>query len=98
MQDAADRQDFESAAVFRDRLDALCTCLNGSRSNQAHSARDITAWPWMNGANIQCLSRGTQIGDRRSLTFVNVAEADAHEVIRAFHRRVLRGMSAVPGN
>ncbi len=100
MQDAADRQDFESAAVFRDRLDALCHVLERQQiESSSLGSADITGMAldeW--GANIQVfITRDGRLADRRSLTFVNVAEADAHEVFERFIAEYYGGMSAVPG-
>jgi excinuclease ABC subunit C len=87
MQEAAGRQDFETAAVLRDRLEALRHVLERQRiESNALGSADITGLAvddW--GANIQVfITRDGKLTDRRSLTLVNVAGADADEVFARF--------------
>jgi len=87
MQEAATRQDFEGAAVFRDRLGALTHVLERQRiESEALGSVDITGLAmdgW--GANVQVfVTRDGKLGDRRSLTLVNVEGADAQEVFEHF--------------
>ena len=87
MQEAAARQDFETAAVFRDRLDALRHVLERQKIESASlGSADITGMAlddW--GANVQVfITRDGKLADRRSLTFVNVAGSEAEEVFERF--------------
>jgi len=87
MREAAGRQDFESAAAFRDRLEALRHVLERQQiESSTLGSADITGMAlddW--GANIQVfITRDGKLADRRSLTFVNVAAADAGEVFERF--------------
>lgn len=87
MQQAAAKQDFESAAVFRDRLDALRHVLERQQIESAGlGSADITGMAvddW--GANVQVfITRDGKLADRRSLTFVNVAGAEGEEVFERF--------------
>lgn len=87
MKEAAARQDFESAAAFRDRLEALKHVLERQQiESSALGSADVTglaADEW--GANVQVfITRDGKVADRRSLTFVNVAGADAEEVFERF--------------
>ena len=87
MREAAGRQDFESAAAFRDRLEALRHVLERQQiESSALGSADITGMAlddW--GANIQVfITRDGKLADRRSLSFVNVAGADAEEVFERF--------------
>lgn len=87
MQEAAGNQDFESAAVFRDRLEALNHVLERQRieSSSLRSA-DVTGMAmdgW--GANVQVfITRDGKLADRRSLTLVNVEGATEQEVYERF--------------
>jgi excinuclease ABC subunit C len=87
MQEAAARQDFESAAVFRDRLEALRHVLERQQvESSSLGSADIAGLAvddW--GANVQVfVTRDGRLADRRSLTFVNVAGAGAQEVFERF--------------
>jgi excinuclease ABC subunit C len=99
MQEAAGTQDFESAAVFRDRLEALRHVLERQQieSNSLGSA-DITGLAmddW--GANVQVfITRDGKLADRRSLTLVNVAGADEQEVFERFVAEYYGSGAGVP--
>jgi excinuclease ABC subunit C len=87
MQEAAGRQDFESAAIMRDRLDALTHVLERQRiESSSLGSADITGLAmdgW--GANVQVfVTRDGKLADRRSLTLVNVEGADEQEVFERF--------------
>ncbi len=76
MQEAAERQDFESAAVYRDRLDALRHVLERQQvESSSLGSADVVGLAldeW--GANLQVfVTRDGKLADRRSLTFENVA-------------------------
>ncbi|OFW58117.1 MAG: excinuclease ABC subunit C [Actinobacteria bacterium RBG_16_64_13] len=99
MQDAAGRQDFESAAVFRDRLEALRHVLERqqieSSSLGSADVAGLAVDDW--GANVQVfITRDGKLADRRSLTFVNVAGADAQEVFERFVAEYYGMAPAVP--
>ena len=99
MQEAAGRQDFESAALFRDRLEALRHVLERQRiESSSLGSADITGLAvdeW--GANVQVfITRDGKLADRRSLTFVNVAGADAQEVFERFVAEYYGMSPAVP--
>jgi excinuclease ABC subunit C len=96
MQEAAGRQDFETATVLRDRLDALRHVLERQRvESSSLGSADIAGLAmddW--GANVQVfITRDGKLADRRSLTFVNVAGADEQEVFERFVAEYY-GMSA----
>ena len=87
MQEAAARQDFENAALVRDRLDALNHVLERQRiESTSLGSADITGLAmdgW--GANVQVfITRDGKLADRRSLTLVNVEGADEQEVFERF--------------
>ena len=99
MQEAAGRQDFESAAVFRDRLDALRHVLERQQvESSSLGSADITGLAvddW--GANVQVLiTRDGKLADRRSLTFVNVAGAEGQEVFERFVAEYYGSGAGVP--
>ncbi len=87
MQEAAARQDFEAAAVFRDRREALSHVLErqGIEGNGLGSA-DVTGMALdAQGANIQVfVTRDGKLADRRSLTLENVEGVEAEEVYERF--------------
>ena len=87
MQEAAARQDFETAAVYRDRLEALRHVLErqGIESSSLGSA-DITGLAVdAQGANVQVfVTRDGKLADRRSFTLENVEGADDDEVFERF--------------
>ena len=99
MKAAASRQDFEAAAAFRDRLEALSHVLERQQieSSMLGSA-DITGMAvddW--GANVQVfITRDGKLADRRSLTFVNVAGAGAEEVFERFVAEYYGSSPTVP--
>jgi excinuclease ABC subunit C len=87
MREAAKKQDFESAAVFRDRLEALTHVLERQQiESGALGSADITGLAvddW--GANVQVfVTRDGKLADRRSFTLVNAAGADREEIFERF--------------
>ena len=99
MQKAAERQDFESAAVFRDRLEALRHVLERQQiESSALGSADIAGLAldeW--GANVQVfITRDGKLADRRSLTFVNVAGAGEQEVFERFVAEYYGSAPVVP--
>jgi excinuclease ABC subunit C len=99
MQEAAGRQDFESAAAFRDRLEALRHVLERQQvESSSLGSADITGLAvdeW--GANIQVfITRDGKLADRRSLTFVNVAGAENQEVFERFVAEYYGATAGVP--
>jgi excinuclease ABC subunit C len=100
MREAADRQDFETAALLRDRLEALNHVLERQRveSSSLRSA-DVTGLAidsW--GANVQVfITRDGKLADRRSLTLVNVEDATAQEVFERFVAEYYGSAVTLPG-
>ncbi|MBN1631956.1 MAG: excinuclease ABC subunit C, partial [Thermoleophilia bacterium] len=99
MQEAAANHDYESAAVLRDRLEALRHVLEGqqieSRSRGAADIAGLAVDDW--GANVQLfITRDGKLADRRSLTFVNVAGAGAQEVFERFVAEYYGSSPTVP--
>ncbi len=99
MQEAAGRQDFESAAVFRDRLEALRHVLERQQiESSTLGSADITGLAlddW--GANVQVfITRDGKLADRRSLTFVNVAGEGRQEVFERFVAEYYGSSPVVP--
>ena len=99
MKEAATRQDFESAAAYRDRLEALRHVLERQQiESSTLGSADITGLAvddW--GANVQVfITRDGKLADRRSLTFVNVAGADAEEVFERFVAEYYGSSPTVP--
>ncbi len=87
MREAAERQDFEAAAVFRDRLEALTHVLERQQiESGALGSADIVGLAvddW--GANVQIfITRDGKLADRRSFTLVNAAGADEEEIFERF--------------
>ncbi len=87
MRDAAKRQDFEAAAVFRDRLNALTHVLERQQIESGSlGSADITGLAvddW--GANVQVfITRDGKLADRRSFTLVNAEGADREEIFERF--------------
>ena len=87
MAEAAKRQDFESAAVFRDRLDALTHVLerqqieSGTLGSADIAGLAVDEW----GANVQVfITRDGKLADRRSFTLVNVEGATEEEIFERF--------------
>jgi excinuclease ABC subunit C len=87
MREAAKRQDFETAAVFRDRLDALTHVLerqqieSGSLGSADITGLAVDEW----GANVQVfMTRDGKLADRRSFTLVNAGGADREEIFERF--------------
>ncbi|MBN1319489.1 MAG: excinuclease ABC subunit UvrC [Thermoleophilia bacterium] len=99
MQEAAERQDFESAAAFRDRLEALRHVLERQQiESSALGSADIAGLAldeW--GANVQLfITRDGKLADRRSLTFVNVAGVGEQEVFERFVAEYYGSAPVVP--
>jgi excinuclease ABC subunit C len=99
MQEAAERQDFESAAVFRDRLDALSHVLERQRiESSSLGSADVTGMAvdgW--GANVQVfITRDGKLADRRSFTLVNVEGAGELEIYERFVSEYYATASTVP--
>ncbi len=99
MQEAAQRQDFEGAAVLRDRLAALQHVLERqqieSSSLKSADILGLALDDW--GANVQVLiTRDNKLADRRSLTFVNIAGASAQEVLERFITEYYGAGAGVP--
>ncbi len=87
MREAAKRQDFESAAVYRDRLDALTHVLERQQIESGPlGSADITGLAvddW--GANVQVfITRDGKLADRRSFTLVNAEGAEEEEIFERF--------------
>ncbi len=87
MQQAAKSQDFESAAVFRDRLEALTHVLerqqieSGTLGSADIAGLAVDEW----GANVQVfVTRDGKLADRRSFTLVNVEGATEEEIFERF--------------
>lgn len=99
MREAAGRQDFEGAAVFRDRVDALRHVLERQQIESGTlGSADVTGLAmddW--GANVQVfVTRDGKLADRRSVTLVNVAGADAQEVFERFVAEYYGAAPVVP--
>ncbi len=99
MQEAAERQDFESAAVFRDRLEALSHVLERQRiESSSLGSADVTGMAvdgW--GANVQVfITRDGKLADRRSFTLVNVEGAGEQEIFERFVSEYYASSPTVP--
>ncbi len=99
MQEAAGRQDFEEAAVLRDRVDALRHVLERQQiESETLGSADVTGLAmddW--GANVQVfVTRDGKLADRRSVTLINVAGADAQEVFERFVAEYYGAAPVVP--
>ncbi len=87
MQEAAARQDFETAAVLRDRLEALSHVLERQRiESSALGSADVTGLAVdVQGANVQVfVTRDGKLADRRSFTLTNVEGEGEEEVFERF--------------
>lgn len=87
MREASDRQDFESAALLRDRLDALRHVLERQRiESLSLGSADVTGLAvdgW--GANVQVfITRDGKLADRRSFTLLNVEGVGEEEIFERF--------------
>ena len=87
MRGAAKRQDYEAAAAFRDRLEALTHVLerqqieSGSLGSADIAGLAVDDW----GANVQIfITRDGKLADRRSFTLVNAEGADEEEIFERF--------------
>jgi excinuclease ABC subunit C len=99
MQEAAKAQDFEKAAVFRDRLEALTHVLerqqidSGTLGSADIAGLAVDDW----GANVQIfITRDGKLADRRSFTLVNVEGADEAEIFERFVAEYYSTAPAVP--
>ncbi len=87
MTEAAARQDFESAAVYRDRLEALRHVQERQRIESASLGSCDIAGLAMDarGANVQVfVTRDGKLADRRSFTLENIEDATESEVFERF--------------
>ena len=86
MKAASLAMDFERAAVFRDRLEALRTCSSGNSQSGVMGAVDIIGMARdEHGVNVQVfLTRDGILSDRRSFTLVNVEGVGDDEVLERF--------------
>jgi excinuclease ABC subunit C len=99
MAEAAAKQDFEAAAAYRDRLDALLHVLERQQvESGALASADITGMAvddW--GANVQVfVTRDGRLADRRSLTLINVEGAQEQEVFERFVAEYYSSSPTVP--
>jgi len=87
MREAAAGQDFEAAAVYRDRLEALRHVLERQRiESTSLGSADVTGLAMdAQGANVQVfVTRDGKLADRRSFTLVNVEGSGEEEVFERF--------------
>ncbi|MCL5735192.1 MAG: excinuclease ABC subunit UvrC, partial [Actinobacteria bacterium] len=87
MREASDRRDFEAAASYRDRVEALQHVLERQQiESSSLGSVDIVglaADSW--GANVQVfITRDGKLADRRSFTLVNVEGANEEELFTRF--------------
>ena len=99
MRAAAGRQDFESAAVFRDRLEALTHVLERQRiESSSLGSADVTGLAvdgW--GANVQVfITRDGKLTDRRSFTLVNIEGVGEREIFERFVSEYYESSLTVP--
>ncbi|HLA80895.1 MAG TPA: excinuclease ABC subunit UvrC [Thermoleophilia bacterium] len=99
MRNAADRRDFEAAAAFRDRAEALEHVLERQQiESSSLGSSDIIGLAtdsW--GANVQVfITRDGKLADRRSFTMVNVEGADEEEVFTRFVGEYYASTPSVP--
>jgi excinuclease ABC subunit C len=99
MREAAERRDFESAAAFRDRVEALRHVLERQQiESSALGSSDIVGLAvdsW--GANVQVfISRDGKLADRRSYTLLNVDGADEEEIFTTFVGEYYAATPTVP--
>jgi len=99
MQGAAQRQDFETAAVFRDRLEALQHVLERQRiESSSLGSCDIAGMAMdARGGNVQVfITRDGKLADRRSFTLENVEGAGEAEVFERFVGEYYSATPTVP--
>jgi excinuclease ABC subunit C len=87
MREAAGAQDFERAALLRDRVDALRHILERQQvKGAAHGAVDIIGLAReVSSANVQVfLQRDGLLADRRSFTLVEIEDATDAEILERF--------------
>lgn len=99
MQEAAQRQDFETAAVFRDRLEALQHVLERQRiESSSLGSCDIAGMAMdARGGNVQVfITRDGKLADRRSFTLENVEGAGEAEVFERFVGEYYSATPTVP--
>lgn len=99
MREAAARREFETAAVFRDRLEALQHVLERQQvQSNALGSADVVGLAvdeW--GANVQVfLTRDGRLSDRRSFTFINVVDSSPEEVFERFLAEYYGSAPSVP--
>jgi excinuclease ABC subunit C len=100
MQEAAARQDFETAAVYRDRLEAVQHVLErqGIESASLGSADMVGLAVDAVGANVQVfITRDGKLADRRSFMLENVEGASEDEVLERFVGEYYSSIPTVPG-
>ena len=99
MADAAKRQDFESAAVYRDRLDALSHVLERQQIESGTlGSADITGLAVdERGANVQVfITRDGKLADRRSFTLVNIEGENDEDIFERFVAEYYSASPTVP--
>lgn len=99
MRQAADRRDFEAAAAFRDRAEALRHVLERQQIEASGlGSADIIGMAvdeW--GANVQVfITRDGKLADRRSFTMVNVEGADESGLLTRFVGEYYAGTPTIP--
>jgi excinuclease ABC subunit C len=99
MLDASDRRDFEAAAAYRDRVEALRHVLerqqieSSSLGSSDIAGLAVDSW----GANVQVfVTRDGKLADRRSFTMVNVEGADEEEIFTRFVGEYYASTPTVP--
>ncbi len=100
MAQAAARQDFETAAVYRDRLEALRHVQERQRiESTSLGSCDITGMAMdARGANVQVfVTRDGKLADRRSFTLENIEGATESEVFERFVGEYYSSTPVVPG-
>ncbi len=99
MLEASDRKDFEAAAAFRDRAEALRHVLERQQiESSSLGSSDIVGLAvdsW--GANVQVfITRDGKLADRRSFTLVNVEGANEEEIFARFVGEYYASTPTVP--
>ncbi|MDX6639898.1 MAG: excinuclease subunit [Solirubrobacteraceae bacterium] len=99
MREAADAQEFEQAALWRNRLNAVRSLLQRQRvANESIGTLDIVAVA-LEGtdANAQVLQvRDGVLSDRQSFYLDNIGEREAAEVVEEFMLQYYLGGAAIP--
>ncbi|MCX8033494.1 MAG: excinuclease ABC subunit UvrC [Thermoleophilia bacterium] len=99
MKEAAAKQEFEAAALLRDRVEALRHVLEYQKvESSALGSADIIGIAvddW--GANVQVfITRDGRVADRRSFTFVNAGGVGTDEIFERFLYEYYGSVPAVP--